>query len=143
MPRKPAPTDFNIDVEGIGRFTFAKRTMADEIRCQVEYASIIDGVIPTMWLQSVGGWISALRVLTVRAPEGWDIETMDPLDPETYERLRKVHAALVAKEASFRAKPGAGSEGGGQGADQDGGVLVPPALQDGSERPEVPVADAP
>lgn len=133
MARKPAPTDFVVSVEGVGSFTFASRTMRDELAIQAEYARIIDGTIPTVWLELLAGWLSALRVLTVRAPEGWDIDQMDPLEPETYERLKAVHAALVAKEASFRAKPAAGGEGGSTGDGQDGGVLVPTALSPAAE----------
>lgn len=114
MARMARETDFAVSVENVGNFTFAKRTMRDEIDIQVEYARIINGVEPTAWLEAVGGWISTLRVLTVRAPEGWEIDGLDPLDPETYAQLRAVHAALTEKERSFRRQPAAGSEGTGQ-----------------------------
>ena len=110
MARQGQKTDFNIDVEGVGSFTFARRTMRDEIKIQVEYARLIEGVEPTDWLATVGGWIACLRVLTVRAPADWDIDEMDPLDQETYERLGKVHAALTVKESSFRSGPGKAGE---------------------------------
>jgi len=110
MAREAQKTDFTIDVEGIGSFTFARRTMRDEIRIQREFARIIDGVEPTAWLEQVGGWISDLGVLTVEAPEGWDIEGMDPLDDDTYAKMAKVHAALRDKERSFRGKPAADSK---------------------------------
>lgn len=102
MARKAQETDFTVDVEDVGTFTFGRRTMADEIRVQVEYARIIEGVEPTNWLQIVGGWLSALRVLTVRAPAGWDVDALDPLDDETYAKLGKVHGALTTQEATFR-----------------------------------------
>lgn len=107
MARERSPSDFTVSVEGIGTFTFAKRRMADEINVQVEYARIIQGVEPTDWLALVGGWLSVLRVLTVAAPEGWNIDEMDPLDNDTYLRLGRVHKALADKERSFR--PGAAS----------------------------------
>lgn len=95
-------------------FHFAKRTMRDEIAIQVEYAKIIDGAEhPTAWLETMGGWLSALRVLTVRAPDGWDIDEMDPLDDETYLKLGRVHGALIEQERSFRGKSKLGSEAGG------------------------------
>lgn len=113
MPRIPKATDFSVKVEGIGTFTFARRTMADEIAIQREYAIIIDGVEnPTDWLRAVGGWLSAFRVLTVRAPDGWDLDAMDPLDPDTYTRMFQVFEALTEQERSFRRKP----EPAGQGA---------------------------
>lgn len=116
MARIPSETDFNLTVEDIGTFTFAKRAMRDEIAIQVEYARIIDGVEPTAWLQAVGGWLSCFRVLTVRAPSGWDLETLDPLEPDTYAKMHRVYSALQEKERSFRRKPGAGSEGTGEAA---------------------------
>lgn len=114
MARRPQTTDFTLPVDGIGTFTFGRRTMADEIKIQVEYARIIEGVEPTEWLSRVGGWISTLKVLTVRAPEGWDIDEMDPLDEDVYENMMLVYLALRAKEDSFRRKPGTGSETGGE-----------------------------
>lgn len=114
MARQPRETDYTVTVENVGTFTFAKRTMRDEIDVQVEFARIINGVEPTAWLEAVGGWMSTLRVLTVRAPDGWDLDGFDPFDPETYAKLRAVHSALVEKERSFRLKPAAGSEGTGQ-----------------------------
>ena len=112
MPRIAKETDFTVKVDGVGTFTFGRRTMRDEIAIQVEYARIIDGVEPTAWLQAVGGWLSVLRTLTVRAPEGWDLDTMDPLDDETYARLSNVYEALVDQERSFRR----GSKPAGQGS---------------------------
>lgn len=116
MPRQAQPTDFTIPVDGIGVFTFGKRTMRDEIAIQVAFARYIDGVEPTAWLQAVCGWLSSLSVLTVRAPDGWDLEELDPLDEDCYRRLKLVHDALAEKELSFRRKPGAVGEGRGASA---------------------------
>lgn len=111
MARTAQTTDFLVDVPGIGSFTFGKRRMADEIAIQVEFARIVDGVEPTAWLQAVGGWLSALRTLTVRAPAGWDLDEMDPLDDETYAKLNAVYTALIEKERSFRRGKAVVSEG--------------------------------
>jgi hypothetical protein len=107
-----------VDVEGIGAFTFARRTMRDEISVQIEYAKLLGGVEPTPWLSAVCGWLSVLSVLTVRAPEGWstDPDAMDPLDEEVYARLSRVHGALVEKERSFRRGAKPGSQAGGAAA---------------------------
>ncbi len=102
MARQAKETDYTVSVEGVGMFAFGRRTMRDEIAIQVEYARIIDGVTPTDWLALVGGWLSALRVLTVRAPDGWDLDDLDPTDPETYSKLSRVYDALTEKERSFR-----------------------------------------
>lgn len=108
--RRPSESDFSVQVENIGRFVFARRKMRDEIQIQVEYANLIQGVEPTGWLQNVCGWIAAFNVLLVSAPDGWDVEEMDPLDNETYKGLMAVYNALRDKELSFRTKPEQGSE---------------------------------
>lgn len=107
MNRTPRSSDFEVLVEGVGTFLFARRTLADEIVIQREYARIIDGVTPTEWLATMAGWLSVLRTITLRAPAGWDLDALDPLDPESYEKLFKVYTALRDKEGSFR--PGLGS----------------------------------
>lgn len=117
MARIPKETDFTVDVEGVGKFTFGRRTMRDELAIQREYADILGGVPPTDWLAIIAGWFSTFRVLTVYAPSDWSLDDMDPLDPATYEKLAKVHKALNDKERSFRpgleqASQGSGAESG-------------------------------
>lgn len=118
MARQGDVSDFDVPVDGIGTFTFARRKMADEIAIQVEYARMIEGVQPTEWLALVAGWISALKILTVRAPAGWNIDEMDPLDDDTYAKLMRVHAALTEQERSFRKVAVARREGAGAGTVQ-------------------------
>ncbi len=102
--RAPRATDFNVPVEGVGNFVFAKRTMGDELDIQREFADILQGVEhPTVWLETMAGWLSVLRVLTVRAPDGWSLEELDPLDEETYAKLNKVYEELRTQERLFRA----------------------------------------
>lgn len=100
--RIPSTTDFDLDVEGVGRFTFGRRKMRDELAIQVEYARIIDGTIPTGWLSNIAGWLAAFRILMVTAPEDFDIDEMDPADPGTYERMGRVYGRLKEEEARFR-----------------------------------------
>jgi len=117
--RDPASTDFSVDVEGVGSFRFARRTLRDEMRISAEFARMAEGVdlvdakvgSPEYFLSQVGGWISPLKVLTVSAPDGWDLDSMDPLDEDTYSKLMRVHDALRAKEGSFRRKPNSQSSG--------------------------------
>jgi hypothetical protein len=116
MTRQSQPTDFTVNVEDVGIFTFGKRTMRDEIAIQVAFARYIDGVEPTAWLQAVCGWLSSLSVLTVRAPDGWSLDDLDPLDEDCYRRLKRVHDALADKELSFRRGTGASGEGRGASA---------------------------
>ncbi len=129
MARNPSPTDFTVNVENIGTFVFARRKRVDEIKIQVEYARMIEGVEPTGWLATVAGWISDFSVLTVKAPDSWNIDEMDPLDDLTYANMNRVHKALRAKEGSFRSsatKDGAPER---LGDVANNGVLVSPQVQ--------------
>lgn len=113
MARQAKDTDFVEKVEGVGTFTFGRRTMRDEIAVQVEYARLIDGVEPTEWLALVCGWLAALRVMTVRAPDGWNLDELDPYDNDSYAKLNRVYNALHEKELSFRRKPEPASQASG------------------------------
>ena len=125
MSRIPSNTDFQVTVEGIGTFTFGRRRMRDELAIAAEFSRLTEGVeTPTLYLQGVAGWISTLKVLTVEAPEGWDIDAMDPLEEDTYANLVRVHSALRDKEGSFRSGAKQTGKAERQGDSQDPGVLV-------------------
>ena len=119
MARPANKTDFTVDVEGVGRFVFGKREMADEIKIHVEYSRLTEAVTPTPWLDQVATWMSTLRVMTVRFPGGFDIDELDPLEDDTYQKLMKAHAAFLAKERSFRLNKGAAVEAGGASEGKD------------------------
>lgn len=124
--REASATDFTVEVDGIGQFRFGRRTMRDELRIGSEFSRLTEGVeIPTPWLEMTAGMISALKVLTVSAPDGWSLDDMDPLDSNTYTRMMKVHSALRAKEDDFRSSKKPGSKTERQGAVEDDPVLVP------------------
>jgi hypothetical protein len=127
--RAPATTDFHVDVDGIGHFVFARRTMRDEMRISAEYSRFTEGLSqPTNYLDSMAGWIATLNVLTVSMPHNWDPENMDPFDPESEENILKVYSALRIKEGSFRPKKEAASEGSGQGNGPTSELLVSPPV---------------
>jgi hypothetical protein len=128
MTRSAKPSDFRVAVADLGEFVFGKRTMRDEIASQVEYARMIDGVSPTPWLETVCGAMADLKVLTVRAPEGWDVDDLEPHDPATYAKLINAHRALLNKERSFRPGPIKIDETPGAGAVADDRVPVSPSV---------------
>lgn len=119
MSRSPSATDYTVQVDGVGLFTFGRRKMADHVKIQVEYSRLTEGVEPTPWLDCIATWLSVLKVLTVRSPDTFVLDDLDPLDDDTYANLLKVHAALRAKEDDFRLKSQKSSEAGGQGASGD------------------------
>ncbi|EON2339040.1 hypothetical protein ACLLKL_002010 [Escherichia coli] len=127
--RRSNPSDFYEDVDGVGRFRFARRMLSDEIQIQRKYAEYVGGVEPTAWLATLSEYLSTLHVLTVEAPEGWDIDNMDPLDDDTYAKIARVFVALREREERFRAKPGANGEGQSAQAPEQRGPLVSPDVQ--------------
>ena len=126
--RLPQKTDFYETVEGIGRFRFAKRRLSDELQIQRAYAEYAGGVEPTIWLATLAEYLSTLRVLTVEAPENWDLDNMDPLEEATYQNLARVFIALREREETFRAKPAANGQGPRPQDGEVSGLLVSDAL---------------
>ncbi len=129
MARRATDTDYPVIIDGIGTFSFARRRMADEIKIQVEYARLIDGVEPTQWLSIVSTWIATFKVLTVKAPDDWDIDELDPFADDTYSKMKLVFDALTAKEQSFRQPNGKGSQISGPVNVGNDGILVSEKVQ--------------
>lgn len=118
-------------IDGVGAFTWRiPRTMRDEIKIAAEVSRLTEGVeTPSPWLSAMAEMLSALKVLTVDAPTDWDIDAMDPLDPDTYKMISEVFGALRAAEERFRRERRKGSQAGGAGNGGDGQSLVPETLQ--------------
>lgn len=130
--RPSSSTDFTVTVDGIGDFVFAKRVMRDEMKIQAEYRRMTDGLDdPGSELSLVATWLAALKVLMVRSPvKMWeDVESVDPLDPDTYSSLMRIYEALREKERSFRPGKGADSAGTGAADVPVGGVPVSPPVR--------------
>lgn len=107
MARKPNSSDFSIDVDGIGRFIFARRTMRDTYRIRGDYGELTNGNYDedgAMVDISALGY-ATIKTLMVSGPEGWSLDEMDPLsDEDPEEQIMKVFTALREKELSFRRK---------------------------------------
>lgn len=120
---------YSVEVEGVGVFFFAKRTMRHEFKIQAEYSRLTEGVdTPTANLEYIAGVFSTLRVLTVKAPDGWDLDALDPLESADFEKVIRVHAALRAKEGSFRRQQADDGARAGEGNRGVGGVPVSTAV---------------
>lgn len=124
--RKISATDFHVEVDGVGRFRFARRTMRDEFHVGAEYSRLTEGVdTPTAWLGQMASMVSNLKVLAVTVPADWDIDAMDPLDNESYSRIVKVYNALRVQEDTFRSGSGKRGKETGQETGKDAAILVP------------------
>ena len=120
MNRAPHPGDFTFPVEGVGAFTFGRRGMLDQIAIERVYAELTGGLIP---YASVFGElcskIADLKVLTVKAPDGWSLDALDPMDESSYAKINAIWEGLREAELRFRGRlqadvPQAGEGAGGQ-----------------------------
>jgi hypothetical protein len=133
MSTAPGSKEFVVPIDGIGTFTFARRNMRSELAIAAEFSRLSEGIAtPSAFLETVGGWIATLKVLTLNAPENWVLDELDPLDDENYARLMKVHGALRAREDEFRKKPKSGREDQREAGGAVDGVLVPAQVQPGA-----------
>jgi len=104
--RAAAPGDYQVQVEGVGPFTFARRPMRDEFAMAAEYSRLTEGVdTPTAFLDIYGRAFSTIKVLQVSAPAGWSVDTLDPQEDASYAQLIGVYNAIRASEADFRRRP--------------------------------------
>lgn len=91
-----------ITVEGIGEFAFRRRTLGDQMRIEGDSDRMLGGPVSDPGLRGISLALATLGRLTEMAPEGWDIEAVDPLDENAVARILKVHEALRAAEDEFR-----------------------------------------
>ena len=115
--RSASPNDFSIDVEKAGRFVVARRTMRDEFKIATEFSRLTEGVeTPTRFLSYYARSFACAKVLIVSAPDGFDLDAMDPLNDDSYAALISFYETLAAKEDDFRSKPGKPGEAGSKAA---------------------------
>lgn len=110
--------DFTVDVEGIGTFTFGRRTQKDKYLIRSLYSKITNNywIVDDEGGSSVGdmeAWMHAnIEVLAVAMPDGFSLEKLDPIQQDdTAKVIEKIFLALRAKEVSFRPQPQTGSTG--------------------------------
>ena len=91
----------NFTVEGIGEFTFLKRTLNVEAKIEAETIRMTGGPTESFELRQFCRAVTTLRHLLVTAPEGWSLEEADPLDPAAMVSI-KVFGGLRKAEDEFR-----------------------------------------
>ena len=92
-----------VSVEGIGEFTFRKRTWYDQMALEGAAERITGGPVQSEGLQYFATAAATLKVLMVSAPPGFDLNDLDPLDPASYLQVQSVFKEFRAAEARFRA----------------------------------------
>jgi hypothetical protein len=99
---------FKVTVPEIGDFVFKRRNMRLGCAIMCEEARILgagDAPIDETTRLLVRAFAS-LKVQTVQAPEGWNLDEMDPDDTVSYRRLVEVWTTLrTAEDAAKGGKP--------------------------------------
>ena len=120
--RAPHKEDFVVEVEHVGKFRFGRRQKKDQFKIRGRYSELTGG----NWKEDENGvqmandmeaWMyCTLEVLTVENPQGFSLESLDPLkDDEEDDRIARVYLALRQKELSFRPQTAASGTADGPG----------------------------
>lgn len=125
---------FDVEVEGIGAFTFRRRTMRDQFKIEGETSRLLGGPVNDPTLVAGAGAFAELAVLTVEAPADWDLEGLDPFAPvDSINTLWRVHGALRKEEERFRGNASGNGKRPGAGDESDNRVPVPAKIQDAAD----------
>jgi len=132
-----AKTIIPVPVDGIGTFSFRRRTIGDEIKIQAAYDAMVGGLAePSSYLDSLATAVSTYTVLANSWPEGWapsEVHEMDAVMSDRITDLIRVHGALCLREDEFRPEGKKRFKAPGQGAVGDTGSVVPPQIQPAAE----------
>lgn len=120
------PSTFVVTLPEVGAFEVKRRTLKVQMQVHAELNRLTEGApLATLsdWFVDLCALIAELRVLIVRAPEGWSLDEIDPLD-DGYEQLRAVYRAIREQEGRFRAER-KGHQAPGAGTGQEPAMVVP------------------
>lgn len=112
------PSSFPVPVEGIGEFVFRRRMPRDQLAIEGRARKTAGGSIEEVGGEIMGQClaIETLAVLTISAPEGWDMDALDPLNDECWRKINTVFQELRKAEGRFRGVVPAQPAGLGEGA---------------------------
>ena len=120
------PSTFVVTLPDIGTFEVKRRTLKVQMQVHAELNRLTEGApLATLsdWFVDLCALIAELRVLIVRAPDGWSLDEIDPLD-DGYEQLRAVYRAIREQEGRFRAER-KGHQASGAGTGEEPALVVP------------------
>lgn len=96
-----------IPVEGIGDFEFRHRRIRDRITIPAEARRTLGGGSDSPPLIDAALRMATIQVLLLKAPDGWSLEALDPLDDASDGVILKVYEGLRQAEDAFRKGPAA------------------------------------
>jgi len=120
-----SPNTFVVTVPEVGAFEIRRRTLRVQMAIHAELNRLTEGApLASLsdWFIDLCSLVAELKGLIVKAPDGWSMEEIDPLD-DGYDRLRAVYRAIRIKEDDFRPKT-AGTQTQGATAGQQSPVVV-------------------
>jgi hypothetical protein len=129
--RAPKDTDFNVELEGLGKFRFARRTFGDRIKIRGEVARLSRDFGDDLDAVAEVTVVAVYKTLLVACPPGWeDIESIDLVsNPQAEEQAWQLFLKLQEAEETFRKGRDVAGKEGGQTAGQDDTVLVQAEVQ--------------
>jgi len=105
------PATYQVEVEGVGTFTFRRRTMRDAPRIE---QMMLDILGPSFRIASIGddsareyvanraAQLAQLETLMVQSADGWSLDDLDPLDEDDVKVINKVYGRFLEEEERFR-----------------------------------------
>ena len=111
--RPQAENDIRVEVEGVGEFRYARRTLGDSLKIRAEFIRLLGGLPPDADddLAGMANIFATHRVLCTGCPAGWeDFGAIDEAShPHAVATVLEVFFKLKESEDSFRGgKDGAG-----------------------------------
>lgn len=125
--------NFSVEVDGVGAFVFRHRTLRDGYRIEGERDRVLGGPVSDEALGASAMAYAALLVLTVEAPEGWDLDALDPVDDADTGRMFLVYRRMVETAATFHPRAVHNGPGAGPRDVGDPGVRLSPQIQSAAD----------
>lgn len=96
---------YQLEVEGVGVFEVRRRNMRVTAQVGAEFNRLTEGQTSlSPFFGQFCDMFATLKVLIVSGPDGWDLDNLDPDDPDSFELMGKVYGAIKEKEAFFRSE---------------------------------------
>jgi hypothetical protein len=128
------PATYVVNVPDVGTFEVRKRTLRVQMAIHAELNRLTEGApLATLsdWFIDLCGLVAELKGLIIKAPDGWSMEDIDPLD-DGYDRLRAVYRAIRTQEDSFRTQA-KGDQTTGAGGSEQPAMVVPGSVSAATE----------
>ena len=128
------PNTYVVNVPNIGTFEIRKRTLGVQMKIHAELNRLTEGApLSTLsdWFIDLCGLVAELKGLIIKAPDGWSMDDLDPLD-DGYDRLRAVYRAIRVQEDSFRTQA-KGSQAASAGSSEQPAMVVSGSVSAPSE----------